>query len=144
MMYESYPPIRNLIMNKLLYSLLALALLLTSCEKDPGEGGTSSITGKVKVMDYNSDFTEIKEIYYGYNEDVYIIYGDEPVYGNSMKTSYDGTYRFDHLRKGKYKVFSYSKDSLQQAPGGIFAVIREVEITDKHQDLTLDDLVIVK
>jgi hypothetical protein len=124
--------------------LAVIITILASCSKEPGEGGSSSISGKVFVRDYNKDYTELNGIYYGANETVYIIYGDGTVYDNSMKTSYDGSYRFNYLRKGHYRVFCYSEDSTMTMPSGIFPVIREVDITSNKQDIVLDDLVIIK
>lgn len=77
-------------------------------------------------------------------EDVYLIYGNDVVYSESYKTSYDGSYRFDHLRKGKYRLFCYSDDTTGTIPGGKFPVIKDVEITSNGQDLKLDDFVIAK
>lgn len=124
--------------------LAILALMFSSCRKEAGEGGSASITGKVWVLDYNSEYTEINSRYYGVKEDVYLVYGDDVVYSRSYETSYDGSYRFQYLRKGKYKVFAYSEDTTGTVPGGVFAVIRELEITEKNQNIVLDDLVIVK
>ncbi|MBK7214776.1 MAG: hypothetical protein IPH88_16070 [Bacteroidales bacterium] len=131
-------------MKQLVLACAILAILFTSCEKEPGEGGTSSISGKVYVLDYNSTLTHLNETYYGSKEDVYIVYGDNTVYNNSMETSFDGSYRFDNLRKGHYRIFAYSKDSTATIPGGVFAVIKEVDITSNKQDINLDDLIIVK
>lgn len=131
-------------MKPVLVLFAVFSLIISSCSKEPGEGGTSSISGKVYVKDYNSTFTKINAEYYGAEEDVYIIYGDNTVYDNTFKTSYDGSYRFDHLRKGKYRIFCYSKDSTMTVPSGIFPVIREVEITSNKQDIQLEDLIIVK
>jgi hypothetical protein len=129
---------------KILIPVLFSIIWITACEKDPGPGGTSSITGKVWVLDYNAEYTHLNAEYYGAKEDVYLIYGDDVVYSESFKTSYDGTYRFDHLRKGKYKVFCYSEDTTGLIPEGKFAVIKEVEITANRQDVKVDSLVIVK
>jgi hypothetical protein len=129
---------------KRLILLIPLLAGIIACEKDPGTGGTSSITGKVWVLDYNSEYTHLNDQYYAAKEDVYLIYGDDAVYSESFKTSYNGTYRFEHLRKGKYKVFCYSEDTTGQVPGGKFAVIKDVEITSNGQDVNVDDLIIVK
>ena len=46
--------------NKLLARFLVLFFTLffcLACEKEAGEGGTSTIMGRVKVKNYNSDFT---------------------------------------------------------------------------------------
>ena len=44
--------------------------------------------------------------------DVYIIYGEEDnVYDDDMKTNYDGTFEFENLRKGTYRLFAYTLDN---------------------------------
>ncbi len=131
-------------MKKIVLLLPLLILFFAGCKKEAGEGGNSSITGKVWVLNYNSEFTHINSRYYGPDEEVYIIYGDDDVYSDSFKTSYDGTYRFKYLRKGKYKLFCYSKDTTQTVPGGLIAVVKEVEITSNNQEVVVDDLIIVK
>lgn len=138
-------------MNKIIKNSLLLfafvAILFTSCAKEEGEGGTSSITGKVYVLDYNSEFTYIHHRYYGQDEDVYIMYGDHPYYDDNTSTGYDGTFHFGNLRKGKYTIFVYSKDTTYySAPSTdkseLKVEIREVEITKNGQEITLDDITI--
>jgi len=131
-------------MKYLVIMICLLAFGMAACEKDPGPGGTSSITGKIWVLDYNAEYTHLNAEYYASKEDVFLIYGNEDVYGESFKTNYDGTYKFDHLRKGKYKVYCYSEDTTGQVPGGKFAVIRDVEITSNKQDVQVDLIKIVK
>jgi hypothetical protein len=131
-------------MKKLLFITILLSIVSSGCEKEAGEGGTSSISGKVWVLNYNSDYTYINERYYGPKEDVYLIYGDDGIYSKSFETNYDGTYKFNYLRKGKYTVFCYSEDTTGTIPGGEFAVMKEIEITENNQDVLVDDLVIVK
>lgn len=130
-------------MNKnsfLFFTILALFLIQQSCTKEEGEGGTSSISGRVYVVNYYSYPAAIKDTSYAQEEDVYIIYGDDKVYSDRFRTHYDGTYRFQYLRKGKYTVFAYSEDSTggsQDIP-----VIREVEITDNNQEVETKDMYI--
>lgn len=131
-------------MKQFIFGFAVLALLLGSCSKEAGEGGSSSISGKLYILDYNSTLTHFNEAYYGSKEDVYIVYGDNTVYNNSMETSFDGSYRFDNLRKGHYRIFAYSKDTTGTIPGGVFAVIKEVDITSNKQNINLEDLVVVK
>jgi hypothetical protein len=125
-------------------SFLFIALGFVSCEKDPGTGGTSTIEGKIWVLDYNSEYTHLNAQYYGSKEDVYLLYGGDDVYSESFKTSFDGSYRFEHLRKGKYRVFCYSEDTTGLIPGGKFAVMKDVEITSNKQTVTAEDMKIVK
>jgi len=61
-----------------------------------------TIQGKNQITLQNGTFA---------NEDVFIIYGDEDeIFDDKIKTNYDGTFKFNNLRKGTYKVFAYSED----------------------------------
>lgn len=62
------------------------------------------------------------------DEDVYIIYGDDDdIYDDNIKTSFDGTFKFSNLRKGKYKIFAYSKDD-NNITEPLTPVFEEIEI----------------
>ena len=124
--------------------LFMIALLFSACEKGPGEGGTSTIRGKVIIREYNGDFTILRDVYPGAKEDVYIIYGDDYVYGDKFETNYDGNYEFDYLLEGSYKVFAYSKDTNNLITSERIPIIREVEITDKNQVVEVPDIIIAK
>lgn len=118
-------------------------LLLISCEKDPGSGGSSKIYGKVMVKDYNSTFTVLEETYYAQAEDVYIVYGDNMGTDDRVRTSYDGSYEFKYLRKGTYHIFVYSKDSTLQTDA-LVPVIKDVEITKNNQGVEVPLITIFK
>ena len=124
---------------QVLFSFLLILIAFMGCSTLPGEGGTSTITGKVYVERYNASGILYQE-YYGAEERVYIIYGDGTTYDEETKTSYDGTYQFQFLREGTYTVFSYS-DCLT-CEGSTEAVLQTVEITENHQDVTVADIVI--
>ena len=119
-------------------------LIAISCEKEEGQGGTSEITGKVLVKQYNANFTTLMEQYYAPDEDVFIIYGDDPVYGDKTSTNYDGAYRFEYLREGNYTIYAYSEDSAHYPTQHNIPVIRHVEITKKNQKVSVSDIVILK
>lgn len=111
---------------------------ITSCKKVEGPGGSSSITGNLQKVSYNSDGS----IFYQYDlakEDVYIIYGnDDTVYDDDVETSYDGNFRFDYLEKGKYQVFVYEKCiGLDCKPGEKKVLLFDVEISDKKSTIDL-------
>jgi hypothetical protein len=122
-------------------SLAFIGLINPSCKKEEGDGGNSSIYGKVFVKDYNAEFTDLKEEYYGPDVWVYIIYGDNREYGDRILTSYDGTYEFKYLRPGNYTIYTYSKDSTLKTNAPV-PVIKQVEITDKKQEVEVPDLII--
>jgi hypothetical protein len=110
-----------------------------SCKKGPGEGGTSSIHGYVSVLKLNAFLTDTLVIYGGYDEDVYIIYGDDVSYGDRIRSGPDGNFEFKYLREGNYKIYVYSDDTL--APGFIdtvpnkYVVMKSIEITQKKQNI---------
>ncbi|MEA3494658.1 MAG: hypothetical protein U9R42_01340 [Bacteroidota bacterium] len=133
-------------MKKIVLSIFVVIaiFLLQSCEKTEGEGGTASIIGKVFVKDYNSEFTTLKAEYYAPDEEVFIVYGNDVVYNDNFKTHYDGTYLFEYLRKGKYTIFVYSKDSSGVSPSGIITVEKEVNITEEGQIVEIEDIIILK
>ena len=113
--------------------IFLLGIIFTSCEKEAGEGGNSSIKGYIHVKDYNISFLILQAEYPGANEDVYIIYGDDISYGDRIQASPDGTFEFKYLRKGKYKVYVYSDDT---TASGQSVVVKEVEIARKK--MTVD------
>lgn len=120
--------------------LSALVLVgLTNCEKDPGEGGTSTIKGKVFVNDYTNVGT-LSASFYGPEERVYIVYGDNDIYDDDTRTDPDGEYKFEYLQKGSYTVFAYS--DCDTCASGTESISLSVEITDKDQVLNLNDLVV--
>jgi hypothetical protein len=131
-------------MRKVFYSLVCIScLLLISCEKEEGIGGTSTIKGKVKVREYNGNFTLMRGEYYAGDQDVYIMYGEDEVYSDKFTTSYDGAYRFDYLREGTYKVFAYSLDSAAYPLDKKIAVIKEIKITEKDQEVIVEDFILL-
>lgn len=126
--------------------ILSLSIIfLTSCSKEEGQGGTSVITGKVFVQLYDdANYTVLIGQYYAPEEDVYIIYGDEEIYNDRFRTNYDGSFRFEYLRKGKYTVFAYSEVPESIDPSGVKAIMKVVEITDNDQHIRVEDIVIKK
>ena len=131
--------------NKFLFFLLACAgLLVSSCRKEPGVGGDASIQGRVWVRHYNSTFTTFIGEYPGDDQYVYIIYGEHPGYDARLKTSYDGTFRFQYLNPGKYQLYVYSLDSTLTSLNNTVPVIRDVEISSRKQEVDLGDIVIYK
>jgi hypothetical protein len=110
--------------------------VIASCKKGPGDGGNSSINGYISVIKYNAFFTDTLAIYGGYDEDVYIIYGDDITYGDHLKSGPDGKFEFKYLREGSYKIYVYSDDTIHAdtVPSKI-AVMKNVEITEKNQEV---------
>lgn len=134
--------------NKILF--FSFFFFLFSCKKEPGEGGNSSIKGKVSVKMYNSSTGSFDKTLIGADEEVYIIYGEEVSYGDRIRTDYEGDFEFKYLRKGKYKVYLYSIDSVAYLGPPVnfnapkVAVVKELEITGKKQTVDAGTITILK
>lgn len=132
--------------------LIAASLLVTvfsACNSGPGPGGEATITGKVKYIgnwnsactlyaDSTSGFTPV----YAPDVDVYLIYGDDPTYGDRVKSAPDGTFQFKYLRKGAYHVYVYSKNC--NISTGTEAIMADVTIADRKENVTINDIRINK
>jgi hypothetical protein len=124
-------------------SILAIA----SCKKEAGDGGNSSIKGKIRreirvVLD--NPTTAIRT-HPAADEDVYIIYGDHVSPDDRVQTNYDGEYEFLYLRPGKYKVYAFSADTNSFAvpwDEDHMTVLRELEITEGKQTVVAPDMTI--
>ena len=130
-------------MMKIGFLVALLTICLTSCIKEPGEGGTGTIVGKVYAYDYNAELTVYRTQYYAPDEDVYIIYGNDSIFSDRTRTNFDGTYRFEYLRPGTYTIFAYSKDLQTKLPPPL-AVKKEVIIISNDQIVYVEDIEIIK
>lgn len=128
--------------------MAAVITLTAACEKPAGEGGSSTIRGTVHAKNYNSNFSVLLGQYPAADVDVYIIYGEDASYGDRIRSGPDGVFEFKYLRKGKYKVYVYSVDSMAtvgpphsmtnpdiNAPD--IAVFKSGEITKKKETVDL-------
>ena len=94
---------------RFLMAMFALAMIMSSCNKGPGEGGTGTVQGFVKLVHHpDDDYTLTPDTMVAAKTDVFIIYGDEAYFGNDVETNADGMYQFEYLRPGDYTVFAYS------------------------------------
>jgi len=128
---------------KITFLLLITSSCLSGCVKEPGEGGTGTITGKVYAYDYNAELTTLRSQYYAPEEDVYIIYGNDSVYSDRTRTSYDGSYRFKYLRPGSYTVFVYSKNIITKLPPKL-PIKKTVNILANDQVIFVEEIEINK
>ncbi|MCY7361034.1 MAG: hypothetical protein LH629_03040 [Ignavibacteria bacterium] len=129
--------------------ILFSILTLSSCKKQEGEGGTSTIQGRIIARDYNGSFFPGSTFYTDYPEqeqNVYIIYGDGTTQDNRARTSYDGTYEFKYLRNGSYTIFVYSDDTnfVTPSPSGKVVLEKKVEISMRKSQVTVPDIMIIK
>ncbi|MFM7729115.1 MAG: hypothetical protein ACKO7B_20625 [Flavobacteriales bacterium] len=129
-------------------SWIFIALLaVASCKKEAGDGGNSSIKGKItrelRVI-LNNPSTTVG-VFPAADEDVYIIYGNHVSPDDRVQTNYDGEYEFLYLRPGKYTVYAFSKDTNAVAvpwDEDHMTVLQELEITEGNQQVLASDMTI--
>jgi hypothetical protein len=86
-----------------------MTLLFPACNKGPGEGGSGTVRGYVKLVHHpDDDYTLTPDTMVAAKTDVFIIYGDEQFFGDDVETNAEGMYQFEYLLPGNYTVFSYS------------------------------------
>lgn len=128
---------------KVILSCFLMAVFL-GCKKQPGEGGFATIKGRLYVKNYDPTFTVLLSEYYLPGEFVYIKYGDNNEVGDNVRTTNDGTFTFNYLRKGKYIVYAIGKDKTKPSQSIPKETLIEIEIKEKKQIVDLNDLVIIK
>ena len=129
---------------KNIFLLVIIGLVITSCTKVEGEGGSASIKGFVYEYKLNILGDTISR-YAAADQDVFIIYGDDHTfYDDNIQTSYDGSFVFPYLQKGKYTVFVYEDCPTSDCPSGKKEILRTIEITKKKQTVDLDTIDIRK
>jgi hypothetical protein len=112
---------------KYFLSLFLILFFLPSCNQGEGLGGSSSLEGYVYQIAHSDDnFTFQKDTFPAAKKDVYLIFGnnDADYFGDDVETNNNGLYRFDYLRKGNYRVYSYS----EYPDGRRAATFREVKV----------------
>jgi hypothetical protein len=127
-------------------------LLFASCAKDEGEGGTSTIKGKLFEKKYDNSFQTLLSESASPDEKVYIIYGgDHETYDDDYNTSYNGEYEFKYLQKGTYTIFAYTTDTSGVSATGYIdenkpkiPVFATVDVNDNGSTVTAPDLTILK
>ena len=129
---------------------LSLVFFMTSCDKDPGEGGTSSINGEVyKIFTFQNPNTGNWDTSYyqlDAGKDVFIIYSDNQseIYDDKFETDYNGRYHFEYLRNGEYTIYTYADSSDASNVRYDYPVFRNVKITSSNSIITAKDFVIEK
>jgi hypothetical protein len=129
---------------KFFFNTLLFFVILSSCQKNAGPGGNSTIKGKVTEKNYNAAGTTLLSTYPAADKTVYIIYGDQTnVPSEKVTTGVDGSFEFNFLATGKYKIVIYSKcfDPIA-CPSGEEGLTVETAITKKKSIVELADIII--
>jgi hypothetical protein len=75
------------------------------------------------------------------DERVYLIYGDEEYYSESVRTDANGNYRFSGLNRGDYTIFVFSTSL---SDGSTTQVESSVTISEKKSIVSAPGLNIIK
>jgi len=126
------------------FLIFIVSVILFSCSKEAGEGGNSTIYGKIIAYNYNAEFTKLRGIYPAADEDVYLIYGADRSYSQRIRSNFDGVYEFKYLRPGDYTIYVYSKDSTLTLISEMYPVIRKVKIKKNRQTVEAEDMKIFR
>jgi hypothetical protein len=133
-------------MKKFIGLSIFTVLLLAGCTKEPGDGGNSSVKGVLEkeIRIVLSNPATYQFTVPAADEDVYIVYGDHLSPDDRIATNYNGEFEFLNLRKGKYTIYVYSKDTtgLSGVDPDRMVIKHEVEITEKNQEITVPLLTI--
>tara|TARA_Y100000385_G_scaffold23813_1_gene22974 strand:- start:2830 stop:3243 length:414 start_codon:yes stop_codon:yes gene_type:complete len=127
---------------------LSIVFFMTSCDKDPGEGGTSSINGEVyKIFTFQNPNTGNWDTSYyqlDAGKDVFIIYSDNQseIYDDKFETDYNGRYHFEYLRNGNYTIYTYADSTDASNIRYDYPVFRNIKITSSNSIMTAKDFVI--
>ena len=125
---------------KIILSVFVVTILIYSCRKVEGPGGSVTITGI--VVERNHVGNAVFE-YPAADQDVYLIYGSEnSFYDDDIKTSFDGSFEFRYLQKGDYQVFVYEEDNAE--PSGTSEILIPINASENNQVITLDTIYINK
>lgn len=134
-------------MKKTLFFLI-LAIAFISCEKDPGTGGAGTISGTIS-KEFRVVLTNPATAIYtvpAADVEVYIVYGDHVSPDDKIMSDYNGNFEFRNLRKGKYTVYTYSRDTSEVSPPAVdpmkMAVLQEVELIDNEDHAVVSELTI--
>ncbi len=125
-----------------------VSVLFSACEKQPGEGGTSTIEGKVYKLSTFQNATNgtIDTLYFQLDakKDVFIIYSydENAIYDDNFETDYNGRYRFDFLRKGEYTIYTYADSTDALGVDYDYPVFQHVKISANNKTYELEDFVI--
>ena len=129
--------------------IFVISAVFISCEKEPGEGGTSVIDGRVIYFttSYNTQ-TSVNDTHYypKSGKDVFIIYSDDEdrIYDDKFETDWEGRYHFEFLRKGDYTIFTYVDSVVINDVTYDYPIFKHISITRDNSANTLSDFVIQK
>ena len=127
-----------------LFSISAFLFLGSGCTIVEGPGGAATIKGKIHITEYDGALNAIND-YFALKFDVYIIYGDDPTntyFDDDIETSYDGSFEFEYLEPGNYRIFVY--EDCNTCFSGKKETVYPITITDKKEIVDMGTIEVFK
>lgn len=117
--------------------IMILVIGLAGCAKEPGIGGRGEIQGRVMEQHQGEG-----DFYPRPDHEVYIVYGDGTTEDDNVRTGPDGRFRFPWLRKGNYRIYTFSECevNITDCPSGTVAVTRDVDLIERKDLVDVGDL----
>jgi len=117
-----------------------LLLSLSSCKKNEGLGGKSSITGKIRLI-VSTIHGEAIDTTVAIDKDIFISYGKSTAYNDKVISDGEGNFNFSYLREGSYKIYAFG--DCNTCSSGKRANEKFIEL-DKNETQEINDLYLQK
>ncbi len=122
---------------------IAIIGLVSSCKKVPGEGGKTTLKGKLLGTYLCEDNGNVLEENIGIpDQRVYISYDATGEIDDDTRTNADGEFKFEFLQPGAYSIITYSE--CLSCATGLEEVVTNVEIAKKEDEVILEDIPITQ
>ncbi len=109
-------------------------ILMGACKKEPGVGGKAEIRGHVFETPWDDNTNQpAGPGYFVGDHKVYIVYGDNDYFDDDVDTDPNGLFVYSWLRKGTYRLFTYSE--CPTCPGEVEVFSKTVEVGDNKEVL---------
>jgi hypothetical protein len=119
---------------------LGFLTLLASCKKEEGIGGKATIKGTVINKIYDEDFQILQELAPATEENVYIEFGDDQAVGDDVNTSSNGSFEFQFLTPGNYRIYVYSEDSVKHITTKNKIILKEINVSGSDRTVDIGTL----
>ena len=109
--------------------------------------GSAKIKGKIWLINYKNESTPnnliVKDTTAAQEQEVYIVYNNADFYSDRIRTQGDGTFVFNNLLKGHYRIYVFSENVRSNITGSIIKEA-ELDIISIDQEEVINDIYIEK
>lgn len=128
----------------IIFFLILGACFSLSCQKEAGEGGSSSIIGVFKACELDVN-NACQNEYPLAEERIYIVYGDSTeLFDNEVRTDFAGRFEFPFLYEGDYTIYAYNKCVSDTCIAPSYPSFFPVSIKNKNQTVNMGEMSLIK